>query len=424
MAAINKLTALRVQREKSAGTLIDGGGLRLVVRETGSKAWVFRYTIAGKTREMGLGSYPSVSLEEARTLATEQRALVKQKKDPLIERELKEKQQLADQARQQVSLTSFAECAERCMEAKRAGWKNPKHAAQWASTLKTYVYPVFGSVPASEITTDLVLAALTPIWNTKNETASRVRQRIETVLAWASAMRLRNPNEINPAQWRGHLDALLAKPSDVQPVDSHHAALAYTRVPSVIEALQTHHGQAARALEFLILTAARTGEVIGATWDEIDWERRLWIIPAQRMKAKKEHRIPLIDAAIDLLKAQPRIVGNTHLFFGQSKQRNGLSNMAMLMLLKGERVSGGLGYPQATVHGFRSAFRDWAGETTQHSREVIEQALAHQLKDKAEAAYRRGDLLAKRRALMDDWGAFVLSKTQNVIPLHQTAKRA
>ncbi len=279
-------------------------------------------------------------------------------------------------------------------------------------------------MPVAEITTDLVLAALTPIWQTKNETASRVRQRIETVLAWASAMRLRNPNEINPAQWRGHLDALLAKPSDVQPVDSHHAALSYTQVPGVIEALQTHHGQAARALEFLILTAARTGEVIGATCDEIDWERRLWIIPAQRMKAQKEHRIPLIDAAIDILKAQPRLVGNDHLFFGQSKQRNGLSNMAMLMLLKGEKASGGLGYPDATVHGFRSAFRDWAGETTQHSREVIEQALAHQLKDKAEAAYRRGDLLAKRQALMADWGEFVMSKIQQVIPFQQTAKRA
>lgn len=424
MAAINKLTALRVQREKTAGVLIDGGGLRLVVRATGSKAWVFRYTIDGKSREMGLGSYPQTSLEQARSLATDQRALVKDKIDPLQKREDDEKQRIVEQTQKTALSTTFKECAVRCMEAKQAGWKSAKHAAQWASTLQTYAYPVFGNIPIQEVTTDLVLAALTPIWSTKNETASRVRQRIETVLSWASAMRLRSPNEINPAQWRGHLDALLAKPSDVQPVDSHHAAVPFSVVPHVMRALRTHQGQSARALEFLILTAARTGEVIGATWDEIDWERRLWIIPANRMKAKKEHRVPLTERAYQILEGQPRIFGNDHIFHGQSKKRAGLSNMAMLMLLKNPKTDGCLGYPNATVHGFRSAFRDWAGETTSHGREVIEQALAHQLKDKAEAAYRRGDLLAKRLALMEDWATYILSASDQVIPIGGIAKSA
>jgi integrase len=424
MAAINKLTALRVQREKQAGVLIDGGGLRLVIRATGSKAWVFRYTLDGKTREMGLGSYPQTSLEQARNLATEQRALVKTKIDPLHKREDDEKLRLVAQTKQAALSMSFQDCAERCMEAKRAGWRNEKHAAQWASTLRTYVYPVFGAVPVNEVSTDLVLAALTPIWSSKNETASRVRQRIETVLSWAGAMRLRNANEINPAQWRGHLDALLAKPSDVQPVDSHHAAVSFSAVPAIMRDLRTHHGQAARAMAFLILTAARTGEVIGATWDEIDWARRLWIIPANRMKAKKEHRVPLTERAVQILADQPRVVGNDHIFHGQSRRRVGLSNMAMLMLLKTAKSEGGLGYPGATVHGFRSAFRDWAGETTGHGREVIEQALAHQLKDKAEAAYRRGDLLAKRLALMEDWASFVLAGQAQVMPIGGLAKSA
>ena len=388
----NRLTALRVSKLKTPGRYGDGGGLWLQIGPKGGKSWLFRYTRFGRARAMGLGPVDVLSLADARLKALACRRLLLDGVDPIDARKAERGRAKAEAAR----VVTFKEAAEAYIDAHKAGWKNPVHKKQWPSTMEAYVYPVFGKLPVGEIDTPLVLKALEPIWTEKPETAGRVRGRIESVLDWAAARGSRSGE--NPARWRGHLDKLLPARGKVRRV-RHHTALPWAELPAFMALLRKEAGSSARALEFTILTAARTGEAIGATWAEIDLRAKLWIVPAERMKADREHRVPLGDRALALLKALPREDGNDFVFLG-GKAGAGLSNMALLQRLKR------MGRPDLTVHGFRSAFRDWAGETTAFPREVIEAALAHTLKDKTEAAYRRGDALEKRRKLMAAWGAY------------------
>jgi integrase len=341
---------------------------------------------------MGLGPLHTLGLAEARKRANECRKLRLDGHDPIEDRKAGRLKAKLDAAR---ALT-FQQCAEAYIASHRPSWKNDKHAAQWPSTLATYAYPVFGNLPVQTIDVGLVLKALEPIWHTKTETATRLRQRIEAVLDWATAREHRQGD--NPARWRGHLDKLLPPRAKVQRV-LHHAALPYVEVGGFVAKLREQEGMAAAALEFLILTATRTGEVIGATWDEIDLGAAVWTIPPDRMKAGKEHRVPLAKPALAILKPLKKADLGPFVFPG-GKPGKPLSNMALLALL--ERMD----RSDLTVHGFRSTFRDWAAERTNFPREVAEQALAHSLRDKVEAAYRRGDLFEKRRLLMDSWAKF------------------
>jgi integrase len=350
-----------------------------------------RVTIGTKRREIGLGAFPDVTLAQAREKARETRQAIKDGRDPVAEREAARRALIAAQGK----AITFDEAARKLIESKSSEWSNPKHAAQWAATLNTYASPVIGTLQVGEVELGHITKILEPIWTTKTETASRLRGRIESVLNWASAHGYRQGE--NPARWKGHLDKILPKPSKVSRVE-HHAALPYGEIRAFIADLQKREGMAARALEVLILTACRSNEVRGATWKEIDLANKLWVIPEVRMKAGKEHRIPLSERVIEILKALPRLVGNNLVF---PAPRGGvLSDMTLGAVLKR------MGRTDATTHGFRSTFRDWAGETTAYPREVIEHALAHQLKDKSEAAYARGTLFDKRRALMDDWAKY------------------
>ena len=291
---------------------------------------------------------------------------------------------------------TFQQCAEGYITAHRAGWRNGKHRDQWSNTLATYVNPVFGSLPVQNIDTALVMKAIEPIWSEKPETASRVRGRIEAILDWATARGFRVGE--NPARWRGHLDKLLPKKTKVRRVE-HHAALPFAEMGTFLAELRKQSGVGARALEFAILTAARTGEAIGARWEELDLTERTWTIPAERMKAEKEHRVPLSDAAHPILEELAKVRHDDFVFPGDRADRP-LSNMAMTMTLRR------MGRGDLTVHGFRSSFRDWAAERTGFPAEVAEMALAHTVADKVEAAYRRGDLFQKRRQLMEAWARF------------------
>lgn len=393
--APNQLSAVSLAT-LGEGWHADGGNLYLFVRGA-SRAWVFKYSAPGGTRRnMGLGGYPAVSLAVARKEAAKLREQVKNplaRKDPIADGQARRLQARLDTAK----LTTFAQAADAYIKAKSPEWKNVKHAAQWGATLATYAYPVFGALPVAAIDTALVVKVLEPIWTEKNETASRLRGRIESILAWATTSGYRQGE--NPARWRGHLDNLLARPAKVQTVE-HHAALPFTEIAHFMAELRKREGYGAGALELAILTAARSGEVRGATWAEFDLKAACWTIPAGRMKAEKEHRIPLSDAALGLLKALPQGEGTALLF--PSAKGTPLSDMTLGAVIK--RM--GFESSKATAHGFRSTFRDWAGETTNYPREVIEHALAHQLKDKAEAAYARGSLFEKRRALMNDWARY------------------
>ena len=401
---IEKLTQLEI--DKATRTVGDGKGLWLQVGPSGGKSWLFRYTIAGKAKNIGLGSLHSTSAKAARKKAAEYRKQIAEGADPAIQRKL-------DAARDK----TFSDCAAAFIQAHRAGWKNAKHAGQWETTLATYAAPVVGAVPVAKITKEHVLAVLEPIWYTKAETASRVQKRIEKVLAWAIAREYRAGE--NPARWRDNLDKLLPPSRKVAPV-AHHPALPFRAAPSFLAALRKQPGIAARALEFATVTAARSGEVRGATWGEIDTEQALWVIPAERMKASKEHVVPLSPAALSLLQSLPRIVGSDHIF--PSTKGGRLSDMAMTSVIR--RMNAGTeplwvdcaGKP-IVAHGLRSTFRDWVGETTSFPREVIEHALAHQLKDRVEAAYSRGTALAKRRELMREWAIYLTSHEAKVIPL-------
>ncbi len=374
------------------GTHEDGQGLRLVVKASGRRSWVFRFQLGGQRREAGLGSFPAVSLKEARQAASVMRGQLLEGIDPLTAREAMRASEQAVKAR----TVTFKAVAADYIAAHRAGWKNAKHAQQWENTLATYAEPVIGHLPTSEITTAHLLEILTPIWHAKTETASRVRNRIELILDAAKARGLRNGE--NPARWRGHLDKLLPKRSKVQ-ARTHHAALPWAELPEFMAELAEHEGLTYAAMRLTILTACRTSEVLGATWSEIDLESRTWTIPAARMKAGREHRVPLSDPALELLASLPQLAGNAHLFPGQRPGRP-LSNMAMLMSLRR------MGREGLTMHGFRSTFRDWAAERTHYPREVCEMALAHVVAAGSEAAYWRGDMFDKRRALMADWGQY------------------
>jgi integrase len=383
----NKLKARTVETKKEPGYYSDGGNLYLRVSKNLTKTWAFYYKKDGKRTEMGLGSVNDVSLNEARDKAEILRKQLKSGILPLAE---KQRLTIEDKAKR-AKLMTFQQCADAYINAHRAGWKNPKHIQQWQNTLSQYAFPVFGDLDVKSIDTGLIIKCLEPIWLSKNETAGRVRGRIESILDWATVHEYRNG--VNPARWRGHLDKLLAKPSKVQK-NVHHQALPYTDIHDFIIQLHQQEGIAAKCLEFTILTAARTGETIGATWDEIDLTAKTWTIPAIRMKAEREHRVPLSSPALSILMQMETIRLNEYVFPSNKK---GLSNMAMLTLLKRMKRN------DITVHGFRSTFRDWAAESTSYPGEVVEMALAHAIKNLTEAAYRRGDLMEKRSKLMEEW---------------------
>jgi integrase len=403
-----ELSALEISRLKRPGYHFVGGvsGLILQVTDTGARSWILRTMVGGKRRDIGLGGYPSVTLAGAREAARLAREKIRGGIDPVAERFEARSSLSAARA----SSITFEEAAIKYVSANEAGWKNSKHAAQWAATLRKYVFPTIGKIQVQAVETAHVVGILEPIWTAKPETAGRVRGRIEAVLDWARARGYRKGE--NPARWKGHLSAILPAVSRVKSVN-HHAALDYRQTGAFITALKKVEGFGARALEFAILTAARSGEVRGAEWSEIDWDAAVWIIPAARMKAGKEHRVPLSDAAIALLSALPRLAGCEYIF--PNGKEGMLSDMALTAVIrrmdKTRAGEGGVGWVGGggkivTAHGFRSTFRDWAGETTGHPREVIEHALAHQLADKAEASYARGTLFEKRRRLMRDWDQF------------------
>ena len=353
--------------------------------------------VHGERRDIGLGPYPGVTLATARKLANEHRDRIAQGVDPLAERRAKAEAAYAVK----LKAKTFRECAEAYIAAHRGEWKNAKHAGQWEATLKTYAYPVFGSRPVAAIDTNLVLEAVEPLWATKTETASRLRGRIEKVLGWATFRGFRHGE--NPARWKDHLDHHLPLRSDVRKV-KHHASLPYADLAAFMAELRTREGMSARALEFAILCASRSGEVREATWGEFDLDRRLWTIPANRMKAEREHVVPLSDAAMTILatqRAAPRVEGYDGPDYVFPAPRGGAFSDAVFRALF-ERM----GRVGLTQHGFRSTFREWAGEVSKHPREVVEHALAHQLADKAEAAYQRGSLLPKRVSLMSDWADY------------------
>jgi integrase len=423
MAILGKLTALKVAREKRPGAYADGGGLYLQITKQGSKSWIFRFWVAerdpqtgkivrdpttnrtrGRSREMGLGSCITVSLAEARDQALECRKLREKEIDPIDAREAARRQAALERVRS----LRFREAAKTYMSAHGVAWKNDKHAAQWASTLEAYAYPVIGDVSVQSIDTALVMKVIEPIWAIKPETANRVRGRIETVLDWATARGYRHGE--NPARWRGHLDKLLPSRAKVRKI-KHHSALPYAELPAFLGKLREQEGIAARALEFVILTAARTGETIGARRTEFSTKEKLWTVPAGRMKSGKEHRVPLSDRAVEIIDATA--VNDEDLVFPGGRSGQPLSNMAMLKLLQR------MGRDDLTVHGFRSTFRDWAAERTNFAAEVVEMALAHSIDSKTEAAYRRGDLFEKRRRLMDAWTEFcrIISAPGIVVPL-------
>ena len=371
----------------------DGHGLYLRTTTNGVKGWIFRYQIDGRRRDMGLGSLDDVSLAEARDRIPELRRLVRQGIDPIDDRRVKRGIAKAAAAH---ALT-FGDCAEHYVASHRASWKNATHRQQWESTLSTYVDPVIGGLPVQTIDTAFVMQVVEPLWAAKPETASRVRGRIEVILDWAATRGYRQGE--NPARWRGHLENLLPRKSKIWRV-KHHAALPYAEIANFMAELREQDGIAARALEFAILTAGRTGEVLGAVWSEINFAERLWVIPGERMKAGREHRVPLSGRAVEILEEMAKICVGDYVFPGA---RNGkpLSNMALLMTLR--RIGRGA----LTVHGFRSSFSDWCAEQTNFPAEVREMALAHAVGDKVEAAYRRGDLFQKRRQVMDAWATFI-----------------
>ena len=386
----NKLTARTVETKKIAGYYSDGGNLYLRVSKNLTKTWAFYYKKEGKRTEMGLGSVNYMSLEQARNKADELR---KQLMNGIIP--LSEKQRQAQENKLlRAKFMTFQQCADAYINAHRAGWKNPKHIQQWQNTLSQYAFPIFGDLDVKSIDTVLITKCLEPIWLTKNETAGRVRGRIESILDWATVHEYREG--VNPARWRGHLDKLLAKPSKVQKTE-HHKALPYNDITNFIDQLKNQEGIAAKCLKFTILTAARTGETIGAKWHEIDFDTKIWTIPAIRMKAEREHRVPLNTDTINILHDMAAHRINDYIFPSTKK---GLSNMSMLAVLKRMKRT------DITVHGFRSTFRDWAAESTTYPGEVVEMALAHAIKNLTEAAYRRGDLMEKRSQLMEDWALY------------------
>lgn len=417
------LTPLQVKNAK-AGRHADGDGLYLLVKTTGARSWVYRFMLAGKARDVGLSRCPEaidmlrktggedLTLAQARDVAAIYRMKVKAGIDPLAEREETLAKVAAEEQAQKAASVTFKTIGETYLAAKEDSWRNSKHRQQWHNTLATYVYPVLGEMIVGDIDTPDVLAVLDPIWREKPETANRIRGRIEVILDAAKVRGYRTGE--NPARWRGHLAQIL--PARGRLSRGHHKAAEYAAVPQILSNLQCRKAVAALALEFTILTAARTGEVVGATWSEVDLGRAVWVVPADRMKTAREHRVPLSPRALEILKDTKKL-DRQNLFPGQ--QGGQMSGMAMSMLLRRMNVD-------ATVHGFRSSFRDWAAECTGYPHEVCEMALAHTIGNKAEAAYRRGDLFEKRRRLMEDWAshcATSCSAGADVLPIRGVERR-
>lgn len=416
--AIDKLNDRTVKTLKKPGYHPDGNGLYLCVKPTGSKSWILRYMIAGKAREMGLGPFPAIGLADARQKRDSERKALSGGTDPIAARDaLQAAKKLAV-----AKLSTFNDCVDRFLAAKSIEWNNVKHRAQWRATLTTYAAPVFGELPVQAVDTDLVIKALTPIWTTKTETASRLRGRIESVLDWATVSKLRSGD--NPARWRGTLEKLLPAPGKIAKVE-HHPALAYRDVYAFLQRLAPLDATAARALEMVIYTGLRTTETLGATWAEIDLDAGVWTVPASRMKMKREHRVPLSAPALQVLRNCYATRINEYVFPSPNSttgRPRPLSNMAMLQLLKR------MNRTDITPHGFRSTFRDWAAEQTNFPREVCELALAHSVGSDTEKAYQRGDLFEKRARLMNAWAAYCSMKPNDatVTPISRkaTATRA
>lgn len=396
------LTALKVERLKDRGRYGDGNGLWLQISKWGTKSWLFRYTLRGKAREMGLGAVAAISLAEARALALEARRLLWNGVDPIMGRQVARAQQAAEEA----SAITFKQAAMAAMAAREGGWDNEEHRRQWKRSLEVYCYPAIGPLQVWMIDTGLVLKCVEPIWTTKRVTAERIRGRIEAILDWATARGYRKGD--NPARWKGHLQHLLpVQGAAVKPMK----ALPYGDVPAFMARLRQREGITARALEYTILTTTRTGEAINTKWSEIDGAT--WTVPPERMKGTKdkrrEHRVPLSTAALALLRGLPRV--SDYVFPGRSE--GPLHPKAMGELLRAMNVP-------ATVHGFRSSFKDWASESTSYANEISEMALAHQIPHKVERAYRRGDLFGKRSRLMEDWAAFCgrpVTEAADVVPI-------
>lgn len=405
-----ELGALAVSRLTEPGLHFVGGvaGLAIRIEATGARAWILRYMIAGKRRDMGLGGFPDMTLAGARELAREARLKMKNGQDPIEEARKARSELRASRAKN----VTFKTCAGDYIEAHSPSWSNAKHRAQWSATLETYVYPHFGELLVRDVELPHILAALKPIWNTKTETATRVRGRIESVLDWATTQEYRSGP--NPARWKGHLSHMLAAPQRIAQIE-HHRALGIDAVGAFLSTLRAVPELSARALEFGILTAARPGETRGAVWDEIDLKAGVWVIPAERMKMKKEHRVPLPAQVIKLLEALPRFT-DTNLLFPSPRGKM-MSDMTLTALMR--RLGA-----DAVPHGFRSTFRDWAAERTAYPGDMAELALAHKIGNEVEAAYRRGDMFEKRRRMMADWAEFcdkAAPTAGQVVPLRAKA---
>lgn len=404
-----ELSAVEVKRITRPGNHAVGGvsGLLLKVKETGARSWVLRVKAGEKRRDIGLGGFPDVSLARARERAREIKEQVRAGRDPAAERRAAREALIAAQAKEM----TFSQAAKKCHEAKRHEFKSAKHRADWINSLSTHVFPRIGDMPIGAIEVEHVRKVLEVLWTSKTETATRVRQRMEAVFSWASVAKVRNGP--NPARWKDNLEFLLSKPSKIRKVQ-HFRALPYQDVPEFVQALRKRGGMAARALEFIILTAARSGEARFATWSEIDLDRKLWVIPAERMKAGKVHRVPLSDDAVKLLESLPRIKGTDHLFTGP--KGTPLSDMSLLAVCKRAGID-------ATPHGFRSSFKDWARTSTAFPDEVSELALAHVNSDSTRAAYARDELLGKRSKLMQDWAKYLRTGQGkgDVVPIRRSA---
>ena len=386
--ASKDLTAQEIKNLKQMGLHAVGtvSGLNLKIDSVGNKSWVLRVQIGNRRRSMGLGGYPSVSLAQAHQKARDARQLIDDGIDPIEARR---------EGKADLRTISFGEAASKYIAAKEPEWRNSKHAQQWRNTIDQYAKKI-NQIPVSQITTQDIVDLLDEIWLVKNETASRLRGRIEAILGWATVRKYRHGE--NPARWKGHLDSVLASPKKIRKVQ-HHKALNWKLLPEFMKVLlEKHHGIASDALQFTIFTVCRTSEVTGAKWSEIDFENKLWVIPAERMKLGKVHRVALCKSAIKLLKKIKKDSYSDYVFSSNGKKP--ISNMAMLSLLK--RMDGNF-----TVHGFRSTFRDWAAEATNHPRDVCESALAHAVGGDTELAYKRTDYLDRRYALMKDWESFI-----------------
>ena len=392
---VKALTALEVNRLSTPGLhtvgAVPGLCLRILPPPAASRGWILRINIGGARRDLGLGGYPAVSLAQAREAARGKRQLVRDGVDPVLQK------RAAESARRAAAMKTmtFAEAATRYIAIQEPGWRNAKHAWQWRNSLDRYVIPRIGALDVGDIGITQVLEVLEPIWRTTTVTASRIRGRIELILAWADKRAERE--RLNPARWRGHLDTQLPRPSKVAR-PKHHKALALAEMGLFMRRLRDLDSMAARALEFAILTAARSGEVRHATWPEVDMATKIWTIPAERMKAGREHRVPLNDGAMSLLRLLARVEGSDVIF--QSPRSGPLTDSALVGVCR--RIGA-----DCVPHGFRSTFRDWCAEHTNVAREVAEMALAHAIGNEVEAAYRRSDLFDKRRPLMDEWAAFL-----------------